>query len=175
MTALLMDEALRECGLPDDIFQVLVGRGPIGLTLIDQVDMVMFTGSTATGKTVMERAAKTLTPVSLELGGKDPMIVFEDANIERAAAGGVWGDSQRRPNLHLGRARVRRGADLRTVRGDGWPSACGRCDRACPATSGRSMSGSFTNPPQIEIVQAHVADAVAKGARVLAGGHRLES
>ena len=94
LTALLMEEGLRECGLPDDVFQVLVGRGPIGLTLIDQVDIVMFTGSTETGKKVMERAAKTLTPVSLELGGKDPMIVLADADLERAANAAVFWSMQ---------------------------------------------------------------------------------
>ena len=94
MTALLMEEALRECGLPDDVFQVLVGRGPIGMTLVDHVDMVMFTGSTDTGKSVMERAARTLTPVSLELGGKDPMIVLADADLERSANAAVFWSMQ---------------------------------------------------------------------------------
>ena len=80
-----MAEALTECGMPEDVFQVATGRGATGAALIDQVDMIMFTGSTATGKKVMERAAQTLTPVSLELGGKDPMIVLSDADLERAA------------------------------------------------------------------------------------------
>ena len=79
--------------------------------------MIMFTGSTATGKKVMARAAETLTPVSLELGGKDPMIVLADADLERAANAAVaLLDAERRPDLHLGRARLRRGARLRRVR-----------------------------------------------------------
>src|SRR5688500_15861130 len=85
LTSLLMAEALRECGLPENVFQVATGRGETGAALIDEVDMVMFTGSTRTGKKVMGRAAETLTPVSLELGGKDPMIVLSDADLERAA------------------------------------------------------------------------------------------
>ena len=85
LTSLLMAEAMRECGLPEGVFQVATGLGETGQALIDEVDMVMFTGSTATGKKVMERAARTLTPVSLELGGKDPMIVLADADLERAA------------------------------------------------------------------------------------------
>ena len=69
LTSLLMAEMLRECGLPEGVFQVVPGYGETGAALIDEVDFVMFTGSTATGKRVMERAAATLTPVALELGG----------------------------------------------------------------------------------------------------------
>src|SRR3954468_19368701 len=82
LTSMLKAEALRECGIPEHVFQVATGRGETGAALVDEVDMIMFTGSTRTGKRVMERAAQTLTPVSLELGGKDPMIVLSDADIE---------------------------------------------------------------------------------------------
>ena len=90
MTSLLMAEMLRECGLPEDVYQVATGRGETAQALVDEVDMIMFTGSTRTGKKVMERAAKTLTPVALELGGKDPMIVLDDADVERAANAAVY-------------------------------------------------------------------------------------
>ena len=85
LTSLLMAEMLEECGVPEDVFAVATGDGQAGAALIDGVDYVMFTGSTETGKKVMERAAQTLTPVGLELGGKDPMIVLSDADLERAA------------------------------------------------------------------------------------------
>src|SRR5215216_4824012 len=85
LTSLLMAEMLTECELPDGVFQVATGRGETGAALVDEVDMVMFTGSVETGKKVMAQAAQTLTPVSLELGGKDPMIVLADADLERAA------------------------------------------------------------------------------------------
>src|SRR4051794_41522333 len=85
-----MAEALRECGLPEGVFQVATGRGETGAALVDEVDMIMFTGSTRTGKKGMGRAAETLTPVSLELGGKDPMIVLRDADVERAANAAVY-------------------------------------------------------------------------------------
>src|SRR5204862_3913726 len=85
LTSLLLAEGLEQCGLPANVFQVATGRGATGSALVDEVDMIMFTGSTATGKKVMARAAQTLTPVSLELGGKDPMIVLSDADLERAA------------------------------------------------------------------------------------------
>src|SRR3712207_6263690 len=90
LTSLLMLECLRECGVPDDVFQVVAGPGGGGAALVDHVDMVMFTGSTETGRRVYERAARRLIPVSLELGGKDPMIVLADADLERAAAAAVY-------------------------------------------------------------------------------------
>ena len=89
LTSLLMAEMLAECGMPEGVFQVATGFGETGAALVDEVDMVMFTGSAATGKKVMARAAQTLTPVSLELGGKDPMIVLADADLERAANAAV--------------------------------------------------------------------------------------
>ena len=90
LTCLLLAEGLRECGLPDGVFAVATGRGATGAALIDEVDMIMFTGSTATGQKVMAKAAETLTPVSLELGGKDPMVVLSDADLERAANHAVY-------------------------------------------------------------------------------------
>ncbi|TML30920.1 MAG: aldehyde dehydrogenase family protein, partial [Actinobacteria bacterium] len=91
LTSLLMAECLRECGMPENVFQVATGQGSVvGNPLIDAVDFVMFTGSTETGKKVMERASRTLTPVGLELGGKDPMIVLADADLERAANAAVF-------------------------------------------------------------------------------------
>src|SRR3954451_22555638 len=90
LTSLLMAECLKECGIPEDVFAVATGRGETGAALIDDVNMIMFTGSTATGKKVAAKAAETLTPVSLELGGKDPMIVLSDADLERAANAAVF-------------------------------------------------------------------------------------
>ncbi len=85
LSSLLMADMMRECGLPEDVFQVATGDGSTGAALIGQVDCVMFTGSSRTGKAVMRAAADALVPCYLELGGKDPMIVCADADIERAA------------------------------------------------------------------------------------------
>src|SRR5262249_16326838 len=85
VSALLFAQGLRECGVPDDAFQVATGRGETGAALIEQVDMIMFTGSTRTGRKVAEAAGRRLIPSSMELGGKDPMIVLSDADLERAA------------------------------------------------------------------------------------------
>ena len=82
----------RETGLPEDVLLVATGRGDTGAALVDHVDMIMFTGSTRTGRKVAARAAERLIPVSLELGGKDPMIVCADADLDRAAnAAATWG------------------------------------------------------------------------------------
>jgi acyl-CoA reductase-like NAD-dependent aldehyde dehydrogenase len=172
LTSLLIEEGLRACGIPDDVFQVAVARGPLGLVLIDLADAIMFTGSTETGKQVMERAAKTLTPVSLELGGNDPMIVLADADLERAANAAVFWSMQNTGQTCISVERVyveepiydqfiaRVGDKTRDLR-QGVPGGFGSVD-----------VGSFINPPQIEVVEKHVKDAVDKGARVIAGGHR---
>jgi acyl-CoA reductase-like NAD-dependent aldehyde dehydrogenase len=173
LTSLLIEEGLRECGIPDGVFQVLVGRGGIGGTLIDNVDFVMFTGSTETGKTVMERAAKTLTPVSLELGGKDPMIILKDADLERAANAAVFWSMQNGGQTCISVERVYVEEDIY----DDFTSLVAEKVRALrqgvPGDFGSVEVGSFINPPQADVVEAHVNDAVAKGARVLAGGKRL--
>ena len=141
---------------------------------IDEVDMIMFTGSTATGKKVMAKAAETLTPVSLELGGKDPMIVLADADVERAAnARRLLLDAQRRPDVRQRRARLRRGAGLRRVRGQGDREGAARCAttaRPAPGTRRRRLddlpaAGRHRRAPRR-------ATRVDKGARVLVGGER---
>src|SRR5947209_8298718 len=85
LSSLLMEEMMRECGLPEGVFQVATGDGSTGAALISKVDCLMFTGSSRTGKAVMKAAADALIPCYLELGGKDPMIVCADANLQRAA------------------------------------------------------------------------------------------
>ena len=79
-----------EIGGPD-VFDVVNGMGETGSALVDEADFVQFTGSDRTAKKVLARAAETLTPVSAELGGKDPMIVLKSANVERAANAATWG------------------------------------------------------------------------------------
>ena len=74
LTSLLLAEGLRECGMPDDVLQIATGRGPTGAALIEHVDMIMFTGSTRTGRKVAAEAAARLIPSSLELGGKDALL-----------------------------------------------------------------------------------------------------
>jgi acyl-CoA reductase-like NAD-dependent aldehyde dehydrogenase len=173
LSSLLMERCLRECGLPENVFQVVVGRGPIGETLVDLVDVVMFTGSTEVGKSVMERAAKTLTPVALELGGKDPMIVLADADLERAANSAVfWGmQNGGQTCVSVERVYVEEPIydDFVTLVAD----KVRRLRQGVPGEFGSIDVGSFINPPQAAIVEAHVNDAVAKGAKLLTGGKRV--
>src|SRR5260370_10206792 len=92
LTGLKIREVFDRAGMGDGALQVVTGDGSTGAALVASgVDKIMFTGSVATGKRVAEAAAKYLTPVVLELGGKDPMIVLDDANIQNAARGAAWG------------------------------------------------------------------------------------
>ena len=89
---LKIGEIFEKVGLPENVLQILTGDGQTGAALVDSgIEKIMFTGSVTTGKKIAESAAKHLTSVVLELGGKDPMIVFADANLELAAQGAIWG------------------------------------------------------------------------------------
>src|SRR4051794_7500030 len=171
LTSMLMAEGLRECGLPENVFQVATGRGGTGAALVDEVDMIMFTGSTRTGKKVMERAAQTLTPVSLELGGKDPMIVLRDADLERAANSAAYYSMQNSGQTCISVGRFDVGGpvyDEFVARGPERVRALRRGARSGgPGTVG---GGSMTFPPQFDIVDSHVKDALAKGAKAVTGG-----
>jgi acyl-CoA reductase-like NAD-dependent aldehyde dehydrogenase len=172
LTSMLMAEAMRECGLPEDVFIVATGRGETGQALIDEVDMIMFTGSTRTGRKVMERAAKTLTPVSLELGGKDPMIVLADADLERAANVATYYAMMNAGQtcISIERAYVEEPVyDEFVAKVTEKVRALRQGEPGGPATV---EIGSLTNPPQVDIVDSHVREALGKGARALTGGRR---
>jgi acyl-CoA reductase-like NAD-dependent aldehyde dehydrogenase len=171
LTSLKLAEGLRECGIPEGVFQVATGRGGTGAALVDQVDMIMFTGSTATGKRVMQKAAETLTPVSLELGGKDPMIVLADADVERAANTALYYGMFNGGQTCISVERVYVEAPVY----DEFVAKVTEKARALRQGDGPSGSvdvGSMTFPPQVDIVERHVEDAKAKGAKVLVGGSR---
>jgi acyl-CoA reductase-like NAD-dependent aldehyde dehydrogenase len=151
---------------------IATGRGATGAALIDEVDMVMFTGSTATGQKVMERAAQTLTPVSLELGGKDPMIVLADADLERAANQAVYYGMLNTGQTCISVERVYVEAPVHDefVAKVTEKARALRNDRS--NGPGTADVGSMTFPPQVDIVERHVQDARDKGAQVLVGGSR---
>jgi acyl-CoA reductase-like NAD-dependent aldehyde dehydrogenase len=172
LSSLLMAEMLSDCGLPDNVFQVATGDGSSGAALIAEVDCVMFTGSSRTGKAVMKAAADALVPCYLELGGKDPMIVCADANLDRAANAAAFYSMNNGGQVCISVERCYVedavydefvGKVTENVRGlrQGVPTAVGTVD-----------VGAVIFPPQIDIVQEHVRDAVEKGARVLTGGHQ---
>jgi acyl-CoA reductase-like NAD-dependent aldehyde dehydrogenase len=175
LTALLMGECVRECGVPDGVYQVAPGFGETGAAMIDEVDFMMFTGSTATGKKVLERAAKTLTPVALELGGKDPMLVLADADLERASNAAVHYSMQNAGQTCISTERVYVEAPVYDEFVSLVTKKVGELRQGAPHGPGSIDLGAVIHPPQSDIVEAHVRDAVDKGARVVTGGHRSDS
>jgi len=169
-TTLWAVELLVECGLPEDLYQIVCGDGPtLGPALFDEIDFLQFTGSTATGKRIAGEVGARLVGCSLELGGKNPMLVLADAEIGRAALGAVRGAYASAGQLCVSIERlyvhesihdellaqfVAATRDLRLGTGLGWSYDV----------------GSLSSESQLARVVAHVEDAVAKGARVEAGG-----
>ena len=154
---------------------IVFGKGSeIGDILIDEKPSKIFlTGSTQTGKIIMQKASKYLIPVELELGGKDPMIVFNDANIDRAANAATWGSL-----LNCGQACVALERiyvqekvfndfvkkivnNVKNVK-QGWD------------TRGNVDIGCITSEDQIKIIEDHVKNAIKKGAKILVGGKRKQ-
>jgi acyl-CoA reductase-like NAD-dependent aldehyde dehydrogenase len=172
LTSLVIEEGMHAAGAPDDVFLVATGDGATGAAVVDQCDMVHFTGSTKTGRKVMQKAAESLTPVSLELGGKDPMIVLRDANLERAANAAVWNGFANGGQICVSIERVY----VEEPVYDEFVSKVVEKTRALrqgrPGEPGAVDVGAVTFPPQADIIEGHVNDAVAKGARVLVGGKR---
>jgi acyl-CoA reductase-like NAD-dependent aldehyde dehydrogenase len=174
LTSLLMAEMLDECGVPADVYQVLTGLGDVGAELVDHVDFIMFTGSTATGKKVAERAAKTLTPVGLELGGKDPMIVLRDADLEKASNAAAYYSMQNGGQTCISVERVYVEEPVYDEFVNLVTEKVSALRQGVPTEHGNVDVGAVTFAKQEEIVTSHVEDAVKKGARVAVGGHARE-
>jgi acyl-CoA reductase-like NAD-dependent aldehyde dehydrogenase len=173
LSSLLMVEMLNECGLPDGVFQVATGDGSTGAALIDQVDLIMFTGSTRTGRKVAVAAAERLIPCSLELGGKDPMIVLADADVDRAANAAAFYSMLNGGQICISIERAYVEAPVYDEFVEKVTSQVRKLRQGPPSGGEGTVDvGAVIFPPQIDIVDAHVRDAVAKGARVLTGGQR---
>src|SRR3954469_1933636 len=171
-STMLMQECMSAAGLPDGVMQVATGRGPTGAALIEHVDYVMFTGSVATGKKVAMEAAKSLKPHSLELGGKDPMIVLRDADLERAANGAVYWGMANGGQICQAVERVYVEEPVYDEFVDKVVEKTRVLRQGVPGTPGEVEIGAVTFEPQIEVIEDHVQDAVEKGAKVLVGGKR---
>lgn len=171
LSALLGLKLSEQCGFPKNLLQVVTGFAETGEALIDYADQISFTGSVATGKKVMARAARTLKPVTLELGGKDPMIILQDANLERAANGAVWGALSNSGQICMSVERVYVEEPIADVFINKVVEKV-RQLRQGVDTDFNVDVGAMTMPRQIEIVEDHIADALAKGARILIGGKR---
>jgi acyl-CoA reductase-like NAD-dependent aldehyde dehydrogenase len=170
LTALLAAQLLEEAGFPRDLWTVVAGPGrELGTPMIERADYVCFTGSTATGKLIAKQCADRLIGCSLELGGKNPILVLRDADLDKAAEGAVRACFSNAGQLCVSTERmfvadqvydrfkekfVERTRAMRLDAGIGW---------------GSDM-GSLISQDQLDTVTAHVADAVEKGATVLTGG-----
>lgn len=170
-SALYVLELAREAGIPEDVFTVATGDGATGAALIEAgVDKVSFTGSVATGRKVAELAARRVIPVTLELGGKDAMIVLADADLERAANTAVAGAFANAGQICISIERVYVEASVY----DAFVERVVELTRPLVAGPGPDADvGALTTDAQLAIVERQVKDAVAKGARVLVGGERL--
>ncbi len=173
VVALELGSMLHAAGVPEDAFQVVVGDGSTGAALINsEIDKLIFTGSVATGKRIAQAAASRLLPVVLELGGKDPMLVLDDADVEVASSGAVWGAfvNAGQACLSVERCYVHRSLY------DSFLDAC--VNKAKQLRVGNGMNsetdvGPMIHERQVRNVEVQVEDALARGARLLCGGARL--
>jgi len=173
LTALKIADVFKQAQLPDSLLTIVTGDGSTGAALVEAgVNKIMFTGSVNTGKRVAEAAAKHLTPVVLELGGKDPMIVFDDANLENAARAAIWGAfcNSGQACASIERCYVQQSIADKFI--DIVIKETKLLKQDKPSTGDIDV-GAMTNQEQLEIVEDHVSDAVERGANVRAGGHRL--
>ncbi|WP_031510273.1 succinic semialdehyde dehydrogenase [Streptomyces megasporus] len=170
LTALWARALLVEAGLPADVWQVVIGEGPVvGPAVVDHADYVSFTGSTRTGREVAQRAAFRLVGCSLELGGKNAMIVLDDADLDKAAAGAVRGAFSSAGQLCISIERLYVHASVADAFVERFTARTKALRLGTALAYGADM-GSLVSRRQLETVTRHVEDAVAKGATVLAGG-----
>ncbi|MDX3384597.1 succinic semialdehyde dehydrogenase [Streptomyces niveiscabiei] len=170
LTALWARDLLIEAGLPAEVFQVVLGDGPvIGPELVRHADYVSFTGSTRVGREVAQGAAARLVGVSLELGGKNAMLVLKDADIEKAAAGAVRACFSSAGQLCVSIERLYVHESIADVFLDRF-AARTRAMRLGNSLAYGAEMGSLVGQRQLDTVTRHVAEAVAKGATVVTGG-----
>jgi succinate-semialdehyde dehydrogenase/glutarate-semialdehyde dehydrogenase len=166
----LVAELFREAGLPEGVLAVVEGDGETGAALVEAgVDKISFTGSVRTGRKVGEACGRNLVPCTLELGGKDPMIVCADADLERAAGGAVFGAFMNTGQYCCSTERV---YVVDPVAAAFTEKVVERVRALRQGKEGEFDLGPMIWPGQVDVIERHVADARAKGARVLTGGRR---
>ncbi|MFO0689241.1 MAG: aldehyde dehydrogenase family protein [Myxococcota bacterium] len=172
-SAVLLEEMTRAAGFPEHLYQVIQGDGQTGAALIEAgVDKVSFTGSVATGRRVGEACGRNLIPVTLELGGKDAMIVCRDADLDRAAEGAVRGSCFNTGHYCCGTERIY----VPEAIYEPFVAKVVEQAKALQQTDqGESDIGAVFWDKQMDIIEAHMADAKARGAKVLVGGERNRS
>jgi len=169
-SALLVKRLSDDAGFPPDLYQVVQGDGETGAALIEAgVDKVSFTGSVATGRKVAEACGRRLIPATLELGGKDAMIVCADADLERAAQGALLGSCMNTGHYCCGTERIYVDEKIYDPFVEKVVAAAQQLRQS---DTGETDVGAVFWDRQMEIIEGHMADAVAKGAKVLVGGRR---
>jgi succinate-semialdehyde dehydrogenase/glutarate-semialdehyde dehydrogenase len=172
-STLEMQKLLYAAGLEQELLQVVTGDGAAGAALLNaDIQKIIFTGSVATGQRVAQAAAARLLPVVLELGGKDPMIVLEDADINVASSAAVWGAFMNAGQTCLSIERCYVHERIY----EPFLKACVEKTsklRIGPGDDTHTDVGPLIHQRQLKTVQQHVEDAVAHGARLLAGGKTL--
>jgi acyl-CoA reductase-like NAD-dependent aldehyde dehydrogenase len=157
------------------VLECLTGAGGTGAALVDEADFIQFTGSTRTGRRIARRAAERLIPYSLELGGKDAMIVLADADLDRAANAAVWGGMF---NSGQTCTSVERLYVEEPVHDEFVELVAGRVRGLRQRAAGKGFDadiGSLSGEAQLAIVERHVSEALANGARALVGGKRADA
>ena len=171
-TGLLVEELVEAADLPEGLVRVVTGDGTTGEALVRSgVDKVLFTGSPATGRRVMGVAAESLTPVVLELGGKDPAIVLDDAELERAARGVAFGALYNAGQTCLATERV---FVVDPVYDRFLELLVGEVEHLRASSVGERDVGPVATPEQLRVLEEQVAEALAEGARVVVGGSRTD-
>ena len=173
LVALELASLLHAAGVPEDVFQVVVGDGSAGAALVHSpIDKLVFTGSVSTGKRIAAAAAERLLPVVLELGGKDPMLVLDDADLDVASSAAVWGAfvNAGQTCLSVERCYVHQSLYEKFL------AACAEKTKKLRVGHGEDREtdiGPMIHERQLKIVEAHVEDAKARGVRIFAGGTRF--
>lgn len=168
-TALFLESLIRQVPqIPENLFQVIPAKGSEGEGLLEEADMVLFTGSVATGRRVYQKAAERKIPCVLELGGKHPFLVFRDAPLKRAAKAAVWGAFANCGQLCIGVERV---FVAKEIYGEFASEAALQMSALRQGVDLHQTLdlGRMIFPGQLETVLSHLQDAQAKGARVIGG------
>lgn len=167
----LVEKLFRDAGFPQDLVAVVQGGGEVGQALVESSpDKVLFTGSVATGRKVAEACARTLIPTVLELGGKDAMIVLEDADLETASSAAVWGSYTNCGQVCLSVERL----FVEQAVSEKFAALCVEKTkklRLGPGSDPATDVGPLIRPQQVQRMRDLIEDAVARGARVLCGGN----
>jgi betaine-aldehyde dehydrogenase len=169
----IVDAWRDEIGGPD-VIAVVNGAAETASALIDESDFIGFTGSDRTGKMVMARAAETLTPVSLELGGKDPMLVLEGADIERAVKAATWGGMMNSGQICMSVERIYVEEPVYDSFVEKLVASVSELRQGPDGPEIGSDVGAITSPEQISKVAGQVSEAIEHGARALVGGRHVD-